>query len=53
MDDQEQVNHERDLKVAKNEAKRELVSDVRLSTWAMSITIVLGLVVLLFYMMRK
>ena len=53
MDDQQQENHDRDLKVARNEAKRELVSDIRLSSWAMAIAIVLALIALAFYLMRK
>ena len=53
MNDQQQENHDRDQKVARNEAKRELVSDIRLSTWATAIAIVLALIALTFYLMRK
>ena len=53
MDDQQQENHDRDLKVARNEAKREFFSDVRISTWATSLAIVLVLAVLMFYFMRR
>lgn len=48
MNDPKQDNRERDLKIAENEAKRELKSDVRLTTWAIGITVVVGLVVLAF-----
>lgn len=48
MNDPEQDNRKRDLKIAENEAKRELKSDVRLTTWAIGITVVVGLVVLAF-----
>lgn len=53
MDDQQQQNHDRDLKIARNEAKREFFSDVRLSTWATSVAVVLALGVLTVYLMRK
>ncbi len=53
VDDQQQENHDRDLKVAQNEAKRELVSDIRLSSWATVIAIMLALIALTFYLMRK
>lgn len=48
MNNPEQDNRKRDLKIAENEAKRELKSDVRLTTWAIGITVVVGLVVLAF-----
>lgn len=53
MDDQLQKNHDRFLKIAQNEAKREFFSDVRLSTWATSIAVMLALIVLTFYLMHK
>ena len=52
VDDQQQKNHDRNLKVARNEAKRAFFSDVRISTWATSIAIILVLAVLMFYFMR-
>jgi hypothetical protein len=51
--DQEQNNKARDLKIAENEASRELASDVRLSSWAIGIAVVLGLAALVFFLMRK
>ncbi len=53
MDSQEQDVHDRDVKIAKNEAKREFFSDVRISTWATSVALVLALTALTFYLMRK
>jgi hypothetical protein len=53
VDDQQQQNHDRDLKIARNEAKREFFSDVRLSTCATSIAIVLALGAFVFYLVRK
>lgn len=46
MSDPEQDDRKRNLKIAENEAKRELKSDVRLTTWAISIAVVVGLIVL-------
>jgi hypothetical protein len=52
VSDPEHDNRKRDLKIAQNEATRELSSDVRLTTWAVSITVVIGLVVLAFFLKR-
>ena len=46
MSDPEPDDRKRNLKIAENEAKRELKSDVRLTTWAISIAVVVGLIVL-------
>jgi len=53
VNDQQQQNHDRDLKIARNEAKREFFSDVHISAWATSIAVVLALGALTFYVMRK
>ncbi len=53
MNDLQQENHARDLKIAKNEAKRELSSDIRLSSWAAGVAIVAALVFLSFYLLRR
>lgn len=45
MTDQEHNNKTRDLKIARNEASRELASSVRVTTWAIGIAVVLGLAV--------
>ncbi len=52
MSDPEHDNRKRNLKIAENEATRELSSDVRLSTWAIGIAVVIGLVVLAFFLKR-
>jgi len=46
----EQDNRKRNQEIAENEASRELKSDVRLSTWAIGVAVVLGLVVLAFFL---
>lgn len=52
MSDPEQDNRKRDLKIAKNEAARELKSDVRLTTWAIGVAVVIGLIVLAMFLTR-
>jgi hypothetical protein len=51
--DQEHNNKTRDLKIAKNEASRELASSVRVTTWAIGIVVVLGLAVLVLVLILK
>jgi fatty acid desaturase len=53
VDSQQQENHDRDLTIARNEAKREFFSDVRLSTWATAIALVVALAALTIYLIRK
>jgi hypothetical protein len=48
----QQDNRHRNLKIAENEAARERKSDVRLTTWAIGITIVVALVVLAIFLKR-
>lgn len=40
-------DHARNVKIARNEAMREAMSAVRLSTWAIGIAIVIGFVIVL------
>jgi len=47
-----QDSRKRDLKIAENEAARERKSDVRLTTWAIGITIVVALIVLAIFLKR-
>ncbi len=50
MSDPEKDNRQRNLEIAENEATRELKSDVRLSTWAIGIAVVVGLIVLALFL---
>lgn len=52
MSDQEHDNRKRNLKIAENEASRELASDTRLSVWAIAAAVVVILVVLAFFLKR-
>lgn len=52
MSDPEHDNRKRNLKVAENEASRELKSDVRLTTWAVAIVVIVALVALAFFLKR-
>ena len=49
MTDQEQKNASRDKQIATNEAKRELASDVRVSTWAIAAAILVCAIGALLY----
>lgn len=52
MSEPEHDNRQRDLKIAENEASRELTSDVRLTSWAIGIAVVVGLIVLAMFLKR-
>jgi hypothetical protein len=45
MSSSDQENKQRNRAIAENEAKREMVSNVRVSSWAIAATIVVGLIV--------
>ena len=52
MSDPEHDNRKRNLKSAENEATRELKSDVRLTSWAIAVTVVVALIVLAIFLKR-
>jgi hypothetical protein len=45
MSPSDQDNKQRNRKIAENEAKREIVSNVRVSSWAIAVTIFAGVIV--------
>jgi hypothetical protein len=45
MSSTDQENKQRDREIAANEARREMVSNVRVSTWAIVTAIVAGVIV--------
>ena len=45
MSSSDQDNKDRDREIAENEARREAASDVRVSTWAIAVSIIAGLIV--------
>ena len=45
MSSSDQENKQRDREIADNEARREAVSDVRVSTWAIAIAVIAGVIV--------
>ena len=45
MSSSDQENKQRNREIAENEAKREAVSSVRVSTWAVAVTIIVGVIV--------
>jgi len=47
LSDSEGENKQRDRVIARNEARRETVSNVRVSSWAIGAAVIAGLIVLL------
>jgi hypothetical protein len=45
MSSSDQENKDRNREIAANEAEREAVSSVRVSTWAIAVTVIAGLAV--------
>jgi hypothetical protein len=45
MSSTEQENKQRNQKIAENEAERQVVSAVRVSTWAIAVAVVIALAV--------
>ena len=45
MSSSDQENKDRNREIADNEARRETVSNVRVSTWAIAVTVIAGLIV--------
>ena len=45
MSSSDQENRQRNREIAENEAKREVVSNVRVSTWAIALTVIAGVIV--------
>ena len=50
MNNQERTNKARDKQIAENEAKRERVSNVRVSTWAIVAAALVCVVAVLLYL---
>ena len=45
MSSSDQDDRQRNREIAANEAKREVVSNVRVSSWAIVITVIVGVIV--------
>jgi hypothetical protein len=45
VSDSESENKQRDREIAKNEANREAISSVRVSSWAIGVAVIAGLIV--------
>nr|WP_249788549.1 hypothetical protein [Bradyrhizobium sp. G127] len=52
VSDPDHSNRKRNQKIAENEAARELTGDVRLSTWAIGMAIVIALIILAIFLKR-
>ncbi len=45
MSSSDQQNKDRNREIAENEARRETVSNVRVSSWAIAVTVIAGVIV--------
>jgi hypothetical protein len=45
MSSSDQDNKQRNLEIAENEAERQTVGDVRVSVWAIAVTVIAGIIV--------
>jgi hypothetical protein len=45
MSSSDQENKERNREIAENEADRQVVGDVRVSVWAIALTVIAGVIV--------
>ena len=45
MSSSDQKNKQRNREIAENEAERQTVGDVRVSTWAIAVTVIIGVIV--------
>jgi hypothetical protein len=52
MNEAEQEIKQRDKKIAENESDRQTVSAIRVSTWAVAVAVVLGLIVFGWVLLR-
>ena len=52
MSDPDHDIRKRNLKIAENEASRELRSDTRLATWAIVAVVVIGLIAFAFFLKK-
>jgi hypothetical protein len=43
MSDSDKESKARDIEIAQNEAKRQTVGDIRVSTWAVAVAVIVGL----------
>jgi hypothetical protein len=52
MNEAEQEIKQRDKKIAENESDRQTVSAIRVSTWAVAVAVVIGLIVFGWVLLR-
>ncbi len=43
MNDAKEENKQRNREIAQNEAERQTIGDIRVSTWAIAVAVVIGL----------
>ena len=53
MNEAERETKAIDRKIAQNESQRQTIGDIRVSTWAIAVAVVIGLIVFGWMMLRK
>jgi hypothetical protein len=53
MSDADQDNKARNREIAQNEAERQTTGDIRVSTWAIAVAVIIGLAVVGWVMFHK
>jgi hypothetical protein len=43
MNDADRENKQRDREIARNESVRQIIGDIRVSTWAIAVAVIVGL----------
>lgn len=53
MSSSEQENKQRNREIAENEAQRQTISAIRVSTWAIAVAVIIALVVVAWVLLYK
>ena len=53
MSDPDQEDKARNREIAQNEAERQTIGDIRVSTWAIAVAVIIGLVVVGWVLVRN
>jgi uncharacterized protein HemX len=53
MSDPDQDNKARNREIAQNEAERQTIGDIRVSTWAIAVAVIIGLAVVGWVLIQK
>jgi hypothetical protein len=53
MSDADQENKARNREIAQNEAERQTIGDIRVSTWAIAVAVIIGLAAVCWVLIHK